>query len=50
MVPVAGAYFDRRMTSEHPFPKEVQATRTYCGRMLFSPQLGRFEFARLCEL
>ena len=27
------------------FRSEVQATRTYCGRLLFSPQLDLFEYA-----
>ena len=27
------------------FRSEVQATRTYCGRTLFSSQLGWFEYA-----
>ena len=53
---VAGSFFVRRLTSEYHFP-ERSTTRTYCGRPLFSPQPGCFEYdmpsidgTRLCEL
>ena len=36
--------FDRRRSANYPFRSEVQKFRTYCGRSLFSPQLGWFEY------